>query len=210
MVLSEVFRKLINLFLIRIYRKNTQRFGYTPIGVFWNSKESQYSRFKFLINLIEEQLDDNKCNIADIGCGYGELLIFLRTRNIIYNYRGYDINSEIVSYCNNRFPGKLFYVAEYPKEKCDFCIISGTYNYAVIDNTNLWEKYILHNLVECFKMCNLGIAVNFQIASSKKIKNKIFYTDIISMKNLLEKKFKIVKYFFDKRTKNDVYFLLLK
>ena len=148
MVLSKFFRQSINYFLVKVYRRNTLRFGYTPLGVFWNSKESQYSRFRYLINLIEDQLDKKHCSIADIGCGYGELFAFLKTRNIIYNYKGYDINSEIVSFSNKRFPGKLFYVSEFPEEKCDFCVISGTYNYAVIDNVKLWESYILHNLAE--------------------------------------------------------------
>ncbi len=210
MGLSKVFRQLINHFLVKVYKRNILKFGFTPLGVFWNSKESQYSRFRFLINLIENQLDKNQCSIADIGCGYGELLIFLKTRSVLYNYHGYDINPEIISYSNKRFPGKLFYVSEFPIKKCDFCVISGTYNYAVIDNIKLWERYIIQNLTECFKMCQIGIAINFQISNSKKIRNKIFYTDVTSMKNQLDKSFKNVKYFFDKNTPNDIYFLILK
>jgi len=210
LVLNEFFRKLINFYLVKVYKRNISRFGYSPLGVFWNSKESQYSRFRFLISLIEEYSNKKKVGIADVGCGYGELFVFLKTRKIIYDYKGYDINSEIISFCNNRFSKKLFFVSEFPKEICDFCIISGTYNYAVIDNISLWENYILHNLVKCFEMCDQGIAINFQISKSKKIKNKIFYTDIHSMKNLLEKKFKKIKYFFDKNTPNDIYFLILR
>ena len=209
-MLMRVITKLINNELIKTYRRNIKRFGFTPMGVFWNSKTSQYNRFKVIFKLLFRYSSLKKLEIADIGCGYGEFLKFLKENKSNYSYKGYDINSEIIKFCNKRFTDKLFEVSDFPQKKCDFCIISGTYNYAVIDDLGLWESYIIKNLVECFKMCNLGIIVNFQVSNFKKIKNNIFYTDINSMGSLLRKKFKNVEHFEDTLTSNDVYFIILR
>ena len=67
--------------------------------------------------------------------------------------------------------------------------MSGTYNYAVTDDLNLWENYIIQNLIKCYKRSNYGIIFNLQFGKSRFIRNNIYYTQITFMLNLLKKLF---------------------
>ena len=74
---SDIFLKWTNYILIYIYKKNVKKFGFTPRGLFWNSKESQENRFKVLNELLLKYTkvkNDNIISIADIGCGYGDFI----------------------------------------------------------------------------------------------------------------------------------------
>mgnify|MGYP003956324645 CR=1 FL=1 len=197
--------------LKKIYSENLRRFGFTPGGVFWNSKTSQYLRFDKLIKLIKQNKKKKKLRIADIGCGYGELLNFFKSNsvnNILYS--GYDINPDLINYCKKRFPKNFFYVKNCPIEKCDFSVITGTYNFATTNNIEKWESYIIYNLEKCYRASSQGLIFNLQFSRESRIKNNIYYTNVDNMKNILSKKFKCVSSFFDKRMPNDVFFVVLK
>ena len=51
-MLRSFYLKCINSLLIRTYRKNVKKYGFTPRGLFWNSKESQENRFAILLKLL--------------------------------------------------------------------------------------------------------------------------------------------------------------
>ena len=88
--------------------------------------------------------------------------------------------------------------------------MSGTYNYAVTDNIESWENYIIYNLSECLKKSNLGIAFNLQFEKKRNIRNNIYYTNVQHMFSLLKRNFiKIAKYYTYKSSK-DIYFLIYK
>ena len=56
-----------NFLLTNIYNRNVKRFGYTPRGLFWNSKDSQFKRFKIITKLIEENIDQKAIKIGLLG-----------------------------------------------------------------------------------------------------------------------------------------------
>ena len=77
---NNFYLKCINSLLVYTYKKNVKQYGFTPRGLFWNSKESQENRFKVLIKLLLKysiNIDKNTTRIADVGCGYGDLNLFL-------------------------------------------------------------------------------------------------------------------------------------
>ena len=79
-MLDNIYLKFINSLLIHIYRKNVKKYGFTPRGLFWNSKESQENRFAILLKLLikySKKIDKNEIRIADIGCGFGDFNSFL-------------------------------------------------------------------------------------------------------------------------------------
>ena len=67
-----------NSLLNQTYNQNLKKYGFTPYGLFWVSKKSQYSRFDIIYKLLKERIKNNiKIEIADIGCGYASFLNFL-------------------------------------------------------------------------------------------------------------------------------------
>jgi len=200
--------------LIRTYRKNVKKYGFTPRGLFWNSRESQENRFKILSKLLLKysKTIDKEIRIADIGCGYGDLNSFL-LKNFVkkFSYKGYDINPQFIDYCKTlkKSNENFFFVSDHPLETCDFSIMNGTYNYAINENIYRWEKYLIHNLEKCYKHSKIGIIFNLQHSNSTKIENSIFYTSRSSMEEKLKKIFNVVNSFYFNTTPNDVYYVIL-
>ena len=214
-MLDNIYLKFINSLLIHIYRKNVKKYGFTPRGLFWNSKESQENRFAILLKLLikySKKIDKNEIRIADIGCGFGDFNSFLSENfHKEFSYKGYDINSDFVNYCKtlNKAHKDFFFVSDYPLETCDFSIMNGTYNYAIYKNISRWEKYLIHNLEKCIKNTKVGIIFNLQHAKSTKIVNSIFYASRFSMEKKLKKVFNVVNSFYFNSTPNDVYYVIL-
>ena len=213
-MLRSFYLKCINSLLIRTYRKNVKKYGFTPRGLFWNSRESQENRFKILSKLLLKYSKniDNEIRIADIGCGYGDLNSYL-LENFVkkFSYKGYDINPQFIDYCKtlNKNNENFFSVSDHPLETCDFSIMNGTYNYAINENIRRWEKYLIHNLEKCYKHSKIGIIFNLQHSKSTKIVNSIFYTSRFSMEEKLKRAFNVVNSFYFNTTPNDVYFVIL-
>ena len=213
-MLRSIYLKCINSLLIHTYRKNVKKYGFTPRGLFWNSKESQENRFKILSKLLLKYSKniDNEIRIADIGCGYGDLNSYL-LENFVkkFSYKGYDINPQFIDYCKtlNKNNENFFSVSDHPLETCDFSIMNGTYNYAINENIRRWEKYLIHNLEKCYKHSKIGIIFTLQHSKSTKIVNSIFYTSRFSMEEKLKRVFNVVNSFYFNTTPNDVYFVIL-
>src|SRR5438552_15599660 len=86
----------------RYYTDKVSRFGATPAGVDWNSKESQYLRFEQLCRVVAE---DRELSLLDYGCGYGGLLNYLDERfaKSTVTYVGYDISSRMLDVAAQSF-----------------------------------------------------------------------------------------------------------
>ena len=180
------------------------------MGLHWSSKHSQEKRFLIMRNLMKKYIGDNGAKIADLGCGFGDFYEFLRKRNCSYVYKGYDINPKMINYCKRKFKSNLFEVSDEPTEICDFTIISGTYNYAIFNSTNLWERYLIFNLKKCFMKSTGGLIFNLQVSSKSKIVNNIYYAGYDSFNKTLKQNFENIFYYSNESTPNDGYFVLLR
>ena len=196
--------------LVDIYKKNIEKHGFSPQGLYWNSIFSQHKRFSIFLELLKN-LKINNPSIADVGCGYGEFFRYLKIHKFKnFKYYGYDINSTFIEQCKLSFNSNNFFVNNYPTEKCDICLMSGTYNLSISNSYNNWESYVLENLIECFNQTSILMCFNLQFCSKKKIKNNIFYINVKEMNEKLCNLFINVEYFFSKDLKNDVFFVIKK
>ena len=149
-------------------------------------------------------------SIGFIGAGNMGLPML---RNLIkqgFDVKVYDINPKMINYCKRKFKSNLFEVSDEPTEICDFTIISGTYNYAIYNNTNLWERYLIYNLKKCFMKSTGGLIFNLQVSSKSKIVNNIYYAGHDSLNKTLKKNFKNFFYYSNQETPNDGYYVLLR
>ena len=206
---------LLNFFLnsqiVKTYNRNLNLNGFTPLGLFWNSKKSQYDRFDTLLFLIMKFKFKHKVSISDIGCGYGSFLAYLVEKKVNFYYSGYDINKNLIKYCKRNYPKIFFKVSYYPTELTDITIASGTYNYTATDNVKIWEEYIIFNLKKCIVKSKLGLIFNLQFTKKESfIKNNIYYTNVEFMLNKLKKEFLKVNKFYSTKNSSDIYFIILK
>ena len=74
--------------------------GPTPRGVDWNGAESQETRFRQLLRVLE---GTPGATLGDFGCGYGALLPFARSAGFSGEYRGYDLAPAMVAAARDRY-----------------------------------------------------------------------------------------------------------
>ena len=170
-----------NTQLVKTYNRNLNLNGFTPLGLFWASKKSQYDRFDTILFLIMKFKFKHRLRISDIGCGYGSLLAYFKEKKIDFHYTGYDINKNLIKYCIKNYPTNLFEVSYFPSRYADITIASGTYNYTVTDNVEIWEEYILFNLKKCMKKSEVGLIFNLQFTKKKALLRIIFIIRILSL-----------------------------
>ncbi len=205
-----ILYKYYNFLIKDTYNISLKKNGFTPMGVCWRNRKSQYMRFQVLTNLLKRFSNNERIKIADIGCGYAELLNYFIEMKKSYFYEGYDINKNMINYCTEKYVDFKFYVNDYPKNLCNVSVISGTYNYAVTQDIESWEKYVIHNLLKCFENSDLGLVFNLQFKKKRIIRNNIYYTEIPYMLNLLKKSFVRVEKFYSFNSCDDIYFLVYK
>jgi SAM-dependent methyltransferase len=121
--------------------------------------------------------------ISDIGCGYGGFSEFLNKTypNLRYNYIGYDIADKLVEYCKTNITDENleFRLGSNLHAPCDFCVISGTFNYAPGVSVDTWRDFMRNELLTSFKYVREKLIFNLMISDSPKIsKSNIFYENL--------------------------------
>ena len=130
----------------------------------WSSVESQHLRFDYLCR----DFDLNGKSILDVGCGKGDLVTYLRNKNVNFSqYTGIDLAQEMINLCNDKIKDQhtKFHqgtVFDTPIDGIDIALLSGSLSYryesAVAD-----AKATLEIL---FSASTIGVALNFL---SKKV-----------------------------------------
>ena len=203
----------INTQINKIYLKNYKKNGTTPKSMFWNSSFNQTKRFEELIDflLVIEGIT-KKISISDVGCGYGALYEFLRENNRYKNivYSGVDINKKFIDDCKKLYKNINFKVSSYPREKVNYCLMSGTYNLTKVKDVMVWEQYIINNILECLNNVDHGVIFNLQYNNKTIIRNNIFYCEPLRILNLIQVYGFEIKYYKSKYFNRDVIFIIKK
>jgi len=165
--------------LSRAYRRALSRHGATPQGVFWNSSKSQTTRFAALLGTVADHAGRRNPSIADIGCGYGPMLDYMRDRPQYrgWQYAGIDITRAMIAEARRRHPqhAAMFAVGKLPPARVDYAVFSGTFNLCLIDDPDRWQRYILDALAACWPRCRHGMALNLLCRREAAIEASIFY-----------------------------------
>ena len=188
--IKNLIYKFLNKKISIIYNKRFSQHQNTPKGVFWNSKLSQDLRLNIILDKIIDNSKSDTFTIADIGCGYGRFFEIIKERNLQdkIKYAGVDINKNFISFCKNNIQLKQanFYEEISPGQKFDYIIMSGTYNLTPTKSLKLWEDYLTKNLKSNWKNVEKAMVFNCLINKERKIKNKLYYTEISWIKKFCE------------------------
>ncbi len=85
----------------RVFYLNAyENYGITPKGVCWSSKEHQHTRFAQALKIIQKI---DKCSVVDVGCGFGDLYLYMQEREKQpKKYIGIDNIEEFVTIAKKR------------------------------------------------------------------------------------------------------------
>jgi SAM-dependent methyltransferase len=175
------------------YGKKVDQHGSNFLGVDWNSKESQYLRFKQLCSIMQP---DTSFSLLDFGCGYGELINYLRSEDMgkAFTYFGYDISDKMIDMArtlhkdlaNTDFSVKL------PDTGFDYVIGSGLFNVKLnLANDTEWLTYILSVLNTFHELSKKAFSFNVLTSYSDKehMKEYLYYADPLFLFDFCKKHF---------------------
>lgn len=138
------------------YSYSYEKYGVSPKGVHWHSKERQFKRFEVLIDFIKDDIETS--SILDIGSGYGELITYFQENNIYPKlYTGIDCEDFMIDVCKKRFPNSKFIKKDILSDtlpEADYYICSGALNI-------LTKNEFLESIERCFNQSEKGFVFNF-------------------------------------------------
>lgn len=136
------------------YSTAIEKYGITAKGVNWHSKESQKLRFDIIFNMLPQDMD--KYSVADAGCGFGDLYLYMiKKKRVPKEYIGIDSLVDMYSIASER-TGCEILIADICKDSlppADFYVCSGA--------MNVLEEFETHLFMQnCFNACKVGFIFN--------------------------------------------------
>lgn len=175
------------------YTQKVLEHGPTPLGVDWNSKESQYIRFAQLCKLMNL---DSPFTLLDYGCGYGELINFLTGSDELKNFKyyGFDISNTMINYAKERFKDTsgVMFLDELPNLQFDYAIASGIFNVKLsLADDDAWSNYLLSTLNLFNQLTTKGFSFNVltKYSDENRKKDYLYYADPLFLFDYCKKHF---------------------
>ena len=146
--------------LAKRFTERYDEFGYTPKALD-HDKGKQNLRF----DVLTSSFDLEGKSILDIGCGFGDLNKFLKTKTDNYSYLGIDITEAFINEANNRYANEKIhfkygdFLSENIEEKFDIAVVAGLFNYALENEDNY--AFVENFIKKALSVCKIGIAFDF-------------------------------------------------
>lgn len=157
------------------YLSALKRFGQTPKGLHWNSKQHQEVRFDALLALLPQDL--TQADIADIGCGFGDFYLYMLNKGKRpFTYVGVDFLEEMceITHANTKLKALQADATKDELPTLAYLTCSGTMN-----TLSKFESYQL--IQNCYSTCKEGFIFNtlhgikrsetYNYLTTKEIKN---------------------------------------
>src|SRR6266705_3283703 len=120
--------------LVALYENRFQTHGASVQTLGWNALEDQELRF----SVIADIADLTSKNVCDVGCGFGDLLNYLKRRFGAIRYTGIDLAPSLVNEAKRRFPKERFrqqdILDDSFDEHFDYLLLSGALSSRIANN----------------------------------------------------------------------------
>ena len=143
--------------ILRLYQGRYDEIGHDVRTLGWHAQEDQWLRFKVLCDIA----DLSGASVCDVGCGYGDLATYLKSRFADVSYTGVDIAPLFLERARELHPEHEFFCVDILEEefdrRADYFVLSGAMNFRVDDNMKLTTGMIR----KMFELADKGVAINF-------------------------------------------------
>ena len=176
----------------RYYADRLQEFGATPRGVDWNTADSQELRFDRLLQLVTDAPDE--ASLLDVGCGYGALLDTIRARGLNFEYRGFDISTEMVAAATARHAadGRCAFTTDpVALRPASYVVASGIFNVKLHHGAAEWRQYVLDTVESFDAGSERGFAFNVLSTYSDpdRRRDTLYYADPLELFDLCKRRY---------------------
>ncbi len=163
--------ELSKKYVISFFDNALRMYGDRPEALRWTAK-GQLLHHECLLD-INSSIKGKK--VLDYGCGKGDFYQFLKDRNILIQYTGFDINEKLISLARQKFPECRFRVFDIEKdilnEDFDYIFLCGVFNLKV----QRLEETIKNTLTKLFNHCRVAVAFNALSAHNPKKDFELHY-----------------------------------
>lgn len=149
----------------------------------WRDRNAQHSRFEQFVRAIAHPAEAS-FEVADVGCGLGDLLPFLRGKGFAgLRYRGYDILPDMVEAAAACYQdsGASFRRIDEMSEiaPADYCFASGIFNARLGHDDGAWWAHVQACVREMAAKSASAVAFNMLSTYSDKEKrdSTLYYAD---------------------------------
>lgn len=137
------------------------QFGYSP-----ETLDRKGGKSEVYYEVLTSQYDFTNKKVLDIGCGFGELNLYITNRvgEGAYTYKGIDVSESVLDEAKKHFSGtSISFVhgefLDYPfTEEFDYGILAGALNYPVKGDN---YEYVYEMMKKALSLCKDGIAFDF-------------------------------------------------
>ena len=137
------------------YAASFARHGATSRGVDWGEQGDVDLRYAKMFEVIEPQDVGRKpVTVLDVGCGYGGLLDYAKSRGIVIDYIGIDLVPEMIEHARAKHPDACFAVGDILSRseplEVDYAICNGILTLKLKFVFSTWIASPAASLARCF------------------------------------------------------------
>lgn len=161
------------------FTEKLNQHGATPLGVDYNSVESQEARFFQLTRGIDSSA---RYSLLDFGSGYGAMYDYLVRLGHHLHYVGYDVAESMVTKGHELHPGNpdCWFTSNIDKVPLlDFAVASGTFNMKLDADVEVWTNIVIEALQQMNAHASRGMAFNMltKYSDADRMRPDLYYGD---------------------------------
>ncbi|MEM0486452.1 MAG: class I SAM-dependent methyltransferase [Thermoplasmata archaeon] len=164
------------------YTRTFSEFGATYRGVDWGSQESTFLRYEKMLAVIDERIVSSNMPVSllDVGCGYGGLFQYSKEKNLVLEYTGIDVSSNMILWAREHIPDAEFIEGDFleydfNERKFDYVVCNGILtqklNISILD----MDKFARQLIKKMFSLCKRGIAFNIMTTYVNYFAPNLYY-----------------------------------
>lgn len=177
---------------IKSYQQSFKKFGISPQALQWKSTQ--------LVNQLYQQLiidlDFNHKTILDVGCGFADILPYIKKTAKDFKYTGVDLIPEFIKVCQQKYPQHQFIVRDYfhrpLTKKYDIIISSGALNSNIPHPYQYRQKTIKTLFSHCREAVIFNMAGSYPQPKNIQSKPEFFSDSLTILKFCLDLSSKVI------------------
>jgi len=148
----------------------------------WANYTAAAQRYK---QIVADLNFENK-KILDVGCGFGDILSYIKAKTEKFEYTGIDLIDNFIKQAQKRYPEFEFKLGDYfenpLKENFDIILCCGALNSNFAEAINYRKRAIKIMFERANFALSFNMAGNFPQPKNKK-SSKVFYADSLEILN---------------------------
>jgi len=174
-------RREINLKKLNSYRASLAKYGVSPRALKWKTKEAALVRYRELF----WDLDIEGKSILDVGCGFGDIINFLKSKTNNFSYFGIDLVPEFIEIARRNHPEANFVIGDFFSYKFersfDIVVCCGALNSALENLESRFEA-----IKKMFSLASWALSFNMAGNHPQPLNKKggrVYYVDSLEVLN---------------------------